>query len=99
MKSRSHREAMGEIFKEDVPFAAYYLSEILNDGNSFDLLIALGQMIEGAGGQAVVAEKMGVTPNKLREILSLPESMSLKNLLRILTALNMRLVVQALEEK
>lgn len=47
MKDRSHDEAMAELFKEDPVFAAEYLKQLLQDGESADLLVALRQYRRG----------------------------------------------------
>lgn len=44
MKDRCHDEVMAEMFKEDPAFAIEVLSSILDDGDQYDLQIAIRQM-------------------------------------------------------
>lgn len=57
MRDRDHDEAMAELFKDDPAFAAEYLNQVLQDGESADLLVALRQMAQAHGGVRALAKE------------------------------------------
>ena len=54
MKDRDHDEAITEMFWDDPAYAAEYLSEIVQDGEPAELLLALRQMAQARGGVCAI---------------------------------------------
>lgn len=94
MKDRSHDEAMAELFKDDPAFAAEYLSQLLQDGEPADLLVALRQMAQAKGGVRAVAKEAELNANQLYRTLSAQGNPELRSLSSILKALGLRLAIQ-----
>ena len=94
MKDRSHDEAMAELFKDDPAFAAEYLSQLLQDGEPADLLVALRQMAQAKGGVRAVAKEAELNANQLYRTLSAQGNPELRSLSSVLKALGLRLAIQ-----
>jgi len=58
MKSKSHDEAMAELYRNDPAFALEVVNDILEDGTQAELLIALRQMTQAFGGVQAGAEQV-----------------------------------------
>jgi len=96
MKSRSHEEAMAELYRGDPAFALDVLDSILADGDQAELLIALRQMTKAFGGVPAVAEQAQLNPTQLYRTLSPQGNPGLSSLVAILRAMGLRLAVQPL---
>ena len=94
MKDRDHDEAMAELFRDDPAFAAEYLSQILQDGEPAELLVALRQMAQARGGVRAIAEETELNATQLYRTLSPKGNPELRSLLAVLQALGLRLAVQ-----
>ncbi len=94
MKSRSHDQAMAELFHEDPAFAALYLTDVLEDGEQADLMIALRQMAQAFGGVPSIAGRAHLNPTQLYRTLSAQGNPELRSLTAVLKAMGMRLSVQ-----
>lgn len=94
MKDRSHDEAMAELFKEDLAFAAEYLNQLFQDGEPADLLVALRQMAQARGGVRAIAKETELNANQLYRTLSPQGNPELRSLSAVLKALGLRLAVQ-----
>ena len=94
MPTRSHDEAMAEIFQEDPGYALELLNSILEDGEPGELLIALRQMAKAFGGVQSIAEKAELNPTQLYRTLSADGNPALSSLTAILKAMGLRLAVQ-----
>ncbi len=94
MKDRSHDEAMAELFREDPQFAAEYLTELLQDGEPADLLVALRQIADARGGVRAVAKETELNANQLYRTLSPQGNPELRSLFAVLKALGLRLAIQ-----
>ncbi len=66
MKSRSHNEAMADLYRRDPEFARQVINDILEDehGDPGDLLIVLRQMAKAFGGVQAVAEKADIIKHR-----------------------------------
>lgn len=93
-KDRSHDDAMAEMFAQDPGFAADYLNELLQDGDSADLMVALRQIAKARGGVPALAEKAHLNPTQLYRTLSPNGNPELRSLTTILAAMGLRLAVQ-----
>lgn len=94
MPTRSHDEAMVEVFQEDPTYALELLNSILEDGEPGELLIALRQMTKAFGGVQSVAEKAHLNPTQLYRTLSADGNPALSSLTAILKAMGLRLAVE-----
>ena len=94
MKDRDHDEAMAELFRDDPAFAAEYLSQILQDGEPAELLVALRQMAQARGGVRAIAKETELNATQLYRTLSPKGNPELRSLLAVLQALGLRLAVQ-----
>ena len=94
MRSRSHDEAMAEIFQQDPAYALELLNSILEDGDQGELLIVLRQMTKAFGGVQVVAEKAHLNPTQMYRTLSADGNPALSSLSAILKAMGLRLAVE-----
>ena len=97
MPTKSHDEAMEEIFREDPAYALELLNSILADGEPAELLIALRQMTKAFGGVQAVAEKAELNPTQLYRTLSADGNPALSSLTAILKAMGLRLAVQPIK--
>jgi probable addiction module antidote protein len=97
MPTRSHDDAMEEIFREDPAYALELLNSILADGEPAELLIALRQMTKAFGGVQAVAEKAELNPTQLYRTLSADGNPALSSLTAILKAMGLRLAVQPIK--
>ena len=98
MKSKSHDEAMAELYRNDPDFARQVINTILEDedGDQGELLIVLRQMTKAFGGVQAVAEQAKLNPTQLYRTLSSKGNPALSSFSAILKAMGMRLSVQAL---
>lgn len=96
MKSRSHEEAMAELYRGDPAFAVKVLNSILADGDQAELLIVLRHMTKAFGGVQAVAEQAQLNPTQLYRTLSPQGNPGLSSLAAILRAMGLRLAVEAL---
>ena len=98
MKSRSHDDAMAELYSKDPDFARQVVNTILQDenGDQGELLIVLRHMTKAFGGVQAVAEQAKLNPTQLYRTLSTDGNPALNSFLAILKAMGMRLSVQAL---
>ena len=96
MKTRSHDDAMAELYREDRPFAVQVINNILQDGEQAELLVVLRQMAIGCGGVQTVAEQAKLNPTQRYRTLSAKGNPSLDSLLAILKAMGLQLAVTPL---
>ena len=98
MKSRSHDDAMAELYRKDPDFARQVINTILQDenGDQGELLIVLRQMTKAFGGVQAVAEQAKLNPTQLYRTLSPDGNPALSSFSAILKVMGMRLSVQAL---
>jgi probable addiction module antidote protein len=96
MRSRSHDEAMAEMYRNDPALALEVVNGILEDGDQAELLIMLRQMAQAFGGVQAVAEQAKLNPTQLYRTLSPKGNPALNSLLAILKAMGLRLAVQPL---
>ncbi|MBS0316971.1 MAG: addiction module antidote protein [Proteobacteria bacterium] len=98
MKSRSHDDAMAEMYRRDPALALEVINGILADGDQAELLIVLRQMALAFGGVQAVAEQAHLNPTQLYRTLSPKGNPALSSLSAILKAMGLRLAVQPLAE-
>ena len=95
--SISHDEAIIEELRADREFAIAYLQAALEELDDADNraagLLALHDIAEAYGGMAVVARDAGITREALYRALSPTGNPTLKTLLAVLHAMDMRLSV------
>ena len=95
--SISHDEAIIEELRADREFAIAYLQAALEELEDADNraagLLALRDIAEAHGGMAVVARDAGITREALYRALSPTGNPTLKTLLAVLHAMDMRLSV------
>ena len=98
MKSRSHDDAMAELYSNDPDFARQVINTILQDenGDQGELLIVLRHMTKAFGGVQAVAEQAKLNPTQLYRTLSPDGNPALSSFSAILKAMGMRLSVQPL---
>ena len=96
-RSISHDEAIIEELRADREFAIAYLQAALEELDDADNraagLLALRDIAEAYGGMAVVARDAGITREALYRALSPTGNPTLKTLLAVLHAMDMRLSV------
>ncbi|SHI27110.1 helix-turn-helix domain-containing transcriptional regulator [Pollutimonas bauzanensis] len=97
MKSRSHDDAMAELYRDDPAFALEVINDVLEDGDQAELLILLRQLAQVSGGVQAVAEQAHLNPTQLYRTLSPKGNPALSSLLAILKAMGLRLAVQAVK--
>ena len=98
MKSKTHDEAMAELYRKDPDFARQVINTILEDenGDQGELLIVLRHMTKAFGGVQAVAEQAKLNPTQLYRTLSPEGNPALSSFSAIIKAMGMRLSVQAL---
>jgi probable addiction module antidote protein len=96
MKSRSHDDAMAELYRSDPALALEVINGILEDGDQAELLIVLRQLAQAFGGVQAVAEQAHLNPTQLYRTLSPKGNPALSSLSAILKAMGLRLAVQPL---
>ncbi len=96
MKSRSHDDAMAELYRSDPAFVVELINRILEDGDQAELLLVLRQVAQAAGGVQAVAERAQLNPTQLYRTLSPKGNPALTSLSAILKAMGLRLAVQPL---
>lgn len=96
MRSRSHDEAMVELYRSEPALALEVINGILADGDQAELMIVLRQLAQAVGGVQVVAEQAHLNPTQLYRTLSPKGNPGLSSLTAILKAVGLRLAVQPL---
>lgn len=96
MRSRSHDEAMADLYRSDPALALETFNQILEDGDQAELLIVLRQLAQAFGGVQAVAEQAQLNPTQLYRTLSPKGNPALSSLTAILKAMGLRLAVQPL---
>lgn len=96
MKTRTHDEAMAEVYRNDPDFALQVINAILEDenGDQGELLVVLRQMTKAFGGVQAVAEQAHLNPTQLYRTLSPEGNPALSSFSAILKAMGLRLSVQ-----
>lgn len=96
MRSRSHDEAMAELYSSDPALALETINQILEDGDQAELLIVLRQLAQAFGGVPAIAVQAQLNPTQLYRTLSPKGNPALSSLTAILKAMGLRLAVQPL---
>ena len=96
MKSRSHDDAMVELYRSDPALALEVINGILEEGDQAELLIVPRQLTQAFGGVQAVAEQAHLNPTQLYRTLSPKGNPALSSLSAILKAMGLRLAVQPL---
>lgn len=96
MRSRTHDEAMAELYRGDPALALDVINGILEDGDQAELLTVLRQLAQAFGGVQAVAEQARLNPTQLYRTLSPKGNPALSSLTAILKAMGLRLAVQPL---
>ncbi|MFT3848636.1 MAG: addiction module antidote protein [Propionivibrio sp.] len=96
MKSRSHDEAMAELYRSDPALALDVINGILAGGDQAELLTVLRQFAQAFGGVQAVAEQAQLNPTQIYCTLSPKGNPALNSLTAILKAMGLRLAVQPL---
>jgi probable addiction module antidote protein len=94
---RFHDEAIAEMFRKDPALAADYLNDVLATGDEVDLMMALRYLSDAFGGVQEIARRADANPNTMYRTLSEQGNPSLKTLRAILSAMGLRLAVQAID--
>lgn len=94
MRSRTHDEAMAELYHSDPALALDVINGILEDGDQAELLIVLRQLAQAFGGVQAVAEQAHLNPTQIYRTLSPKGNPALNSLTAILKAMGLRLAVQ-----
>jgi len=92
--SISHEEVVIELLAKDPAFTLEYLSGLLEDGTTDELLLGLRRVTRAHGGVAKVAAKAKLNPTSLYRTLSAKGNPELRGLTALLGAMGMRLAVQ-----
>lgn len=96
MKSKTHDEAMAEVYAADPALALDVINQILEDGDQGELLVVLRQLARAYGGVPAIAERAQLNPTQLYRTLSPEGNPALSSLTAILKAMGLRLAVQPL---
>lgn len=96
MRSRSHDEAMAELYRSDPALALDVINGILEDGDQGELLTVLRQLAQAFGGVQAVAEQANLNPTQLYRTLSPNGNPALSSLTAILRAMGLCLAVRPL---
>jgi len=94
MRSRSHDQAMAELYRSDPVLAAEVINSILVEGDQAELLTVLRHMAHAFGGVSAVAEQARLNPTQLYRTLSAKGNPALSSLSAILKVMGLRLAVQ-----
>lgn len=97
MRSRSHSDAMAELYRSDPMLALDAINGILDDGNQAELLTVLRHITRAFGGVSAVAEHAHLNPTQLYRTLSPKGNPSLSSLSAILKVMGLRLAVQPIQ--
>ncbi len=96
MRSRTHDDAMAELYRSDPALALDVINGILEEGDQAELLTVLRQLTQAFGGVQGVAEQARLNPTQLYRTLSPKGNPALNGLIAILKAMGLRLAVQPL---
>ena len=96
MRSRTHDDAMAELYRSDPALALDVINGILEDGDQAELLTVLRQLAQAFGGVQAVAEQAQLNPTQLYRTLSPKGNPALSSLSAILKTMGLRLAVQPL---
>lgn len=96
MRSRTHDEAMADLYRSDPALAVDVINDILEDGDQAELLTVLRQLAQAFGGVQAVAEQAQLNPTQLYRTLSPKGNPALNSLTAILKTMGLRLAVQPL---
>ena len=101
MSSRSHDEAMAELYRQEPALALQVINDILEDpeADQTELLVVLRQVAKAHGGVQALAEKVHLNPTQLYRTLSPQGNPALSSLMAILKALGLRLAIQPLSDQ
>jgi probable addiction module antidote protein len=94
MRDRPHDDAMADLYRDDPKLAAQMLSDLLEEGDQAELLIALRQMTKSFGGIPKVAEQAELNPTQLYRTLSAAGNPTVSSLCSVLKAMGLRLAVE-----
>lgn len=97
MRSRTHDEAMADLYRSDPALALDVINGVLEDGDQAELLIVLRQLAQAFGGVQAVAQQAHLNPTQLYRTLSPKGNPALSSLTAILKAMGLRLAVQPLD--
>lgn len=97
MRSRSHDEAMAELYRKDPALALDVINGILEDGDQSELLTVLRQLAQAFGGVQAVAQQADLNPRQLYRTLSTKGNPALSTLTAILKAMGLCLAVRKLK--
>ena len=84
--------------EEAIEYLDVALEEYQEDGDTLFFLLGLQQVIEARGGVSEVAEKIGIAPQVLSDVLSSKKAPRLDTLNTILQALGCRLSIERLKD-
>lgn len=96
MRSKSHDEAMADLYRDDPALALDVINSILKDDDQAELLTVLRQLTQAFGGPQAVAEQAHLNPTQIYRTLSPQGNPALSSLTAILKAMGLRLAVQPL---
>ena len=96
MRSRTHDEAMAELYHSDPALALDVVNGILEDGDQAELLIVLRQLAQAFGGIQAAAEQAHLNPTQIYRTLSPKGNPALNSLIAIFKAMGLRLAIQPL---
>jgi probable addiction module antidote protein len=101
MSSRSHDDAMAELYRQDPALALQVMNDILEDpeAEQSELLVVLRQIAKAHGGVQALASKVNLNPTQLYRTLSPQGNPGLSSLMAILRALGLHLAVRPLGEQ
>lgn len=97
MRSRTHDNAMAEMYRSDPRLALDVINGILEDGDQAELLTVLRQLTQAFGGVQAVAEQACLNPTQLYRTLSPKGNPALSSLTAVLKAMGLRLAVQPID--
>jgi len=96
---RTFDDLIAESFRKDPNYAVELFNDILEDGDSGELMIALRQISKAFGGVGEVAKQAQLNGNTLYRTLSAQGNPHVSTLSAILRTMGLRLAVQPLERQ
>jgi len=94
---RTFDDLIAESFRKDPSYAMELLNDILEDGDSGELMIALRQISKAFGGVGEIAKQAQLNANSLYRTLSAQGNPHVTTLSAILRTMGLRLAVQPLQ--
>jgi len=94
---RDHDEATAEMFRDDPAFAAEYLTDVLNDGNEVDIMLALRSLSHAFGTVPPPSLPVTTTPDEVLQLAAEAGNPRLRDFRNLLNQMGFQLTILPLE--